>query len=165
MGSFRDRIYHRIYSIDFPTQTRTRPMEVIAVGISRSGTESLREALQMLGISPTWHGYDSLLRPSSLQAWYHLQTRKWRHGREGGKPTTDMKLSRGDFDKIIGSQVGITDLPAAAFARELIAAYPEAKVILNVRSDRQRWACSFAETLGVFEKDRWDWDWCKSWFR
>ena len=76
-----------------------------------------------------------------------------------------MKLCRDDFDKVIGDQVGITDLPAATFARELIAAYPKAKVILNVRNDRQRWASSFAETLGELERDRLDWDWCKSWFR
>lgn len=75
-----------------------------------------------------------------------------------------LKVTREDFDNIIGHCVGISDLPGAAFARELIAAYPEAKVILNTRSDMAAWHKSFDSTLGTFDRDPMNWDWCKSWF-
>jgi hypothetical protein len=73
-------------------------------------------------------------------------------------------VTREDFDVILGSCVGVSDLPAAAFARELIAAYPEAKVILNSRGDMEGWRRSFEVTLGRFDGDKLDWEWCKSWF-
>jgi len=46
----------------------------------------------------------------------------------------------------------------------LIAAYPEAKVILNTRSDMAGWYSSFESTIGTFDKDPKNWDWCKRWF-
>jgi hypothetical protein len=55
-------------------------------------------------------------------------------------------------------------LPGAAFARELVAAYPEAKVILNTRSDMGPWFRSFGATIGTFDQDPKNWEWCKSWF-
>jgi len=73
-------------------------------------------------------------------------------------------VTREDFDAIIGHCAGISDLPGATFARELIAAYPEAKVILNTRSDMAAWYASFESTIGTFDKDPKDWGWCKSWF-
>jgi len=73
-------------------------------------------------------------------------------------------VTREDFDAIIDHCAGISDLPGATFARELIAAYPEAKVILNTRSDMAAWYASFESTIGTFDKDPKDWGWCKSWF-
>jgi hypothetical protein len=46
----------------------------------------------------------------------------------------------------------------------LVAAYPEAKVILNSRGDMEGWRRSFEVTLGRFDGDKLDWEWCKSWF-
>jgi len=166
MPTLKDRIYHTLYATFHPPQTRTQPMQVLAVGISRSGTESLRNALHTLGIEHTWHGYDSILPPYSLEEWYKLAAKKYLEPAATGADAdpNGLKITREDFDVVLGSCVGVSDLPAAAFARELIAAYPEAKVILNSRGDMEAWRRSFESTLGTFDGDRLDWDWCKSWF-
>ncbi|KAE8405571.1 hypothetical protein BDV37DRAFT_89837 [Aspergillus pseudonomiae] len=151
-----DPLYHTLYNLPSPSQKRTQPMQVLAVGISRSGTESLREALHMLDINHTHHGFDTILPPSSLQATYRLLQKKYT-----GPPTT---LTASDFDTVLGGCVGVTDLIAAEFAPELIAAYPDAKVILNVRRDLDGWYKSMQLTMGYFDRNPVDWDWCKSWF-
>lgn len=165
MGDFKDWLIDQVYGIDHPPRQRKQPLAVIAVGISRSGTESLREALHILGIEHTWHGFDSILPPSCLQQWYKLAIKKWKTVTSEDPKATEPKISREDFDNIIGHCAGITDLPAAAFARELIAAYPEAKIILNTRVDLADWYSSFDATMGLFDRNPVDWDWCKSWFR
>ena len=164
MNVFKDRVYHNLYATNYPQQTRTQPMQVIAVGISRSATESLQQALHMLGVEHVWHGYDVLLPPFCLEALYRLAVKKYRDPPSGKALDTGLKISREDFDAVIGHCVGVSDLPAAAFARELIAAYPEAKVILNTRSDMAAWYKSFDATLGKFDSDPKDWEWFKSWF-
>jgi hypothetical protein len=164
MGAFRDHIYHTLYATNHPRQTRTQPMQVIAVGISRSATESLQQALHTLGIKHVWHGYDSILPPYCLEAWYKLVVKKRRSRPSESSLTDGLKVTREDFDAIIGHCAGISDLPGATFARELIAAYPEAKVILNTRSDMAAWYSSFESTIGTFDQDPKNWDWCKSWF-
>lgn len=45
-----------------------------------------------------------------------------------------------DFDPLIGHSVAVTDAVASVFAAELIAAYPEAKVVLNYRRDLDAWS-------------------------
>ncbi|KAB8223157.1 hypothetical protein BDV33DRAFT_228634 [Aspergillus novoparasiticus] len=151
-----DALYHTLYNLPPPSQKRTQPMQVLCVGISRSATESLREALHTLGIKHTHHGFDTILPPSSLQATYRLLQKKYT-----GPPTT---LTASDFDTILGHCVGVTDLIAAEFAPELIAAYPDAKVILNTRRDLDGWYKSMQATMGYFDRNPVDWDWCKSWF-
>ena len=42
-------------------------------------------------------------------------------------------FEKADWDKLLGHCQAVCDLPAAAFGPELIAAYPEAKVILTNR--------------------------------
>ncbi|KAE8359238.1 hypothetical protein BDV27DRAFT_168713 [Aspergillus caelatus] len=151
-----DPLYHTLYNLPPPSPKRTQPMQVLAVGISRSGTESLREALHILGIKHTHHGFDTILPPSSLQATYRLLQKKYT-----GTPSP---LTASDFDTVLGNCVGVTDLIAAEFAPELIAAYPEAKVILNTRRDLDGWYKSMQLTMGYFDRNPVDWDWCKSWF-
>ncbi|KAI0377368.1 hypothetical protein F5Y04DRAFT_179907 [Hypomontagnella monticulosa] len=52
----------------------------------------------------------------------------------------------------------------ALFAPELIAAYPDAKVVLNVRRDVDAWYRSFESTMGVFDENPVNLDWVSSWF-
>ncbi|KAB8069394.1 hypothetical protein BDV29DRAFT_51256 [Aspergillus leporis] len=152
-----DNLYHVLYALPSPAQERTQPMQVLAVGIPRSGTESLREALHILDIKHTHHSFDTILRPpSSLQATYRLLQKKYTD-----QPYT---ITAEAFDTILGSCVGVTDLLAAEFAPEIIVAYPDAKVILNVRKDCDGWYRSMQQTMGYFDRNPVDWDWCKSWF-
>ncbi|KAH8647150.1 hypothetical protein BX600DRAFT_518435 [Xylariales sp. PMI_506] len=149
-----------IYGGPMPQQKRKEPMQILCVGISRSGTESLREALTKLGY-PTYHGWDTLLPPRfQLQSWYQLCKRKYDDHPTGAAA----RFTAADFDPIIGHCTAIADLPAAVFAAELIAAYPDAQVILNKRDDLDAWYRSFDSTIGVFDRNPINMDWVLSWF-
>jgi hypothetical protein len=162
MSWIPDPILHALYGVRRETQTqtapphRTKPMQVLAVGISRSATESLREALHILGLEHTHHGFDTILPPYDLEEIYRLLRRKYTPG--------NPKLTATDFDTFLSDCVGVSDLHAAEFARELISAYPDAKVILNTRSDLDAWYASMEATMGYFDRNPVDWDWVKSWF-
>ncbi|KAK2596125.1 hypothetical protein QQS21_006472 [Conoideocrella luteorostrata] len=71
-------------------------------------------------------------------------------------------LTASDFDQVIGHCAAITDHAAAAFALDLIAAYPEAKIILNVRGDVGAWHKSVMQTLMPLHRS-WMF-WLRSWF-
>lgn len=51
------------------------------------------------------------------------------------------------FDKVLARCEAVTDIPAVWFSHELLAAYPDARVILNRRRDVKDWKRSFAETV------------------
>lgn len=157
-----DGVFHYLYGLPPATTTkRTEPMQVLAVGISRSGTDSLREALHVLGFNHTFHGFDTIVPPSSLEAIYRLLQKKYNSVPRSGETK---KLTAEDFDTVLSGCVGVSDLFAAEFAPELVAAYPDAKVILNVRRDLDSWYTSMQQTMGYFDKNPIDWDWFKSWF-
>lgn len=160
--AFTDSILHFVYGLPPPTiGTRKCQMQVLAVGISRSGTDSLREALHILGVNHTHHGFDTILPPSSLEAIYKLLQKKYNTATKTG---ATKKLTAEDFDTVLLNSVGVSDLFAAEFAPELIEAYPNAKVILNLRRDLDGWQSSVQNTMVYFDKNPMDWDWCKSWF-
>lgn len=136
-----------------PPQTRTKPMKVLALGMSRSGTESLRRALQMLGYDHVYHGFDIFEPgPPTWRDWVMLGRRKY--GMHGSAESGDSGLGRDDFDAILGHSEAVTDQPCTLFAAELIRAYPEALVVLN-RRDVDPWyqsACKVFTplTTGLF---------------
>ncbi|OAA71436.1 hypothetical protein ISF_01987 [Cordyceps fumosorosea ARSEF 2679] len=149
-----DHIKNSLYNLDVTPRTRTTPMRVLAVGPSRSGTGSLREALIQLGYDHTYHGFDTVLHPPDDILWHRLRLKRERLG--------PGSLTAADFDQVIGHCAAITDHAAAAFALDLIAAYPDAKVILNVRKDVDAWHRSVAETLIPLHRS-WAF-WVRSWF-
>ena len=55
---------------------------------------------------------------------------------------------RKEFDKLLGHCQAVSDIPAILFAKELIEAYPEAKVILTYRNF-DSWYKSCAESIDV----------------
>jgi hypothetical protein len=60
-----------------PPRARTKPMEVICVGMPRSGTESLQHALIKLGYNHTFHGWDiTFEEPNYSQQWVRLCRKK-----------------------------------------------------------------------------------------
>lgn len=68
-------------------------------------------------------------------------------------PNSKPILTAGDFDTVIGHCAAITDLDAAVFAHDLIRAYPDAKVILIVRRDRDAWCRSVQSTILPLKND------------
>jgi hypothetical protein len=56
-------------------------------------------------------------------------------------------IPKEDLDTILGDYTSLADFPCAVFAEDLIAAYPDAKVILSVRDSPDVWWRSFNDTV------------------
>lgn len=111
-------------------------MEVIGVGFGRTGTTSLKQALDILGFGPTYHTREIFKDPSRLASWADATAR-----------------GTADWDVIFDGYHSTVDWPAAAFWRELVDYYPEAKVILTVR-DPLAWQRSCMRTIFMgYRKD------------
>ena len=104
-------------------------MKVIGAGFGRTGTTSLKSALEILGFGPCYHMFEVFDHPNHIPLW-ELAGR--------GQPVDFVRLFQG-----WGSAV---DWPASAFYQELMELYPEAKVILGVR-DPERWYQSCLATI------------------
>lgn len=97
-------------------------------------------AFETLGI-PSYHWVKMVENPPDTVLWAEALESKF-------DPTKQnrMALDRGDFDHLMGHVGACTDQPAAVMAEELVAAYPEAKVIL-VERDVDKWYESFSSTV------------------
>ena len=126
-----------------PARTRTKPLKVICVGPPRTATESLKEGLTKLGFE-AYHGWDILFeQPNRAQGWTRLARRKWLNEAPG------LPITAAEFDELMGHADAVVDAPGSCFAAEMIAAYPDAKVILGTRSrnDLDSWMRSLEESL------------------
>jgi hypothetical protein len=150
-------------------------MLVLCVGLPRTGTESLQQALLRLGYDHTYHGWDVIYDEAGCYApgWVALARRKWyasssedegeefSGGSGGGGTKGGTVITADDFDALLGHCVAVTDAAASVFAAEMVAAYPEAKVVLNRRRDLDAWERSLRGTL-VGVNESWGF-WVASW--
>ncbi len=105
------------------------PLQVIGTGFGRTGTDSMRTALNMLGVGPTHHMLELSDRPELYRLWIELA--------HGAKP---------DWEALFDGYRACMDWPSACYWRELIALNPDARVILTWRSAESWWA-SFEKTI------------------
>jgi len=111
---------------------------VVGAGLPRTGTTSLKEGLDLLGLGPCYHMSEVII---------HSQQHVW-------KSVADLKAQgkKVDWDRVF-SGISIPtyrsglDFPMSAYYRELLEYYPNSKVILTVR-EPEKWYNSFYETVG-----------------
>jgi len=108
-------------------------LQVIGAGFGRTGTASLRDALERLGFGPCDHMRENFAHPERFPLWEAALRCK-----DAGEPI--------DWRPLLDGFRAIMDFPGAYFWRELIAAHPRAKVILTVR-DPERWYDSIRATI------------------
>ena len=138
--------------IDSYPLRRTKPMRVLCLGQSRTGTMATITALTKLGYSP-FHMAVALGSPkTNLSLWSEALNAKFKGQ---GK-----KWGREEFDKLLGPFDALADVPAICFVEELVEAYPEAKVILTNR-DVDSWLNSMDQTGGHIL--RWNWETISKW--
>jgi len=118
--------------------TRKVPMKVLILGLGRTGTASMRAAMQQLGYVDTYHMMScSIENPPDALLWMDALRAKYDGIGE---------FTRKDWDKLLGNCQAVCDWPAIAFAKELIEAYPDAKVVLTNR-DVDSWHASTMRTV------------------
>lgn len=96
-------------------------LDVVGAGFGRTGTLSLKLALERLGLGPCHHMRELIDRPGQVALWD--------------------RVARGqtaDWDEVYRGYRATVDWPGARYWRQLAAHFPQAKVILTVR-DPRRW--------------------------
>ncbi len=103
-------------------------VKLIGAGLPRTATLTLKIALEMIGAGPCYHMANVLTDTSRVPQW------------------ADALDGRADWDKIFEGFEATVDYPGAYFYREIMDAFPDAKVLLSVR-DGESWARSMHDTI------------------
>lgn len=105
----------------------------------------MREALQILLGGPVYHAFELIDHIDHCAHWESAINAKYNKEQY---PNTSPGLNASNIDNLLplGNYVGVTDMPAIVFSTELIAAFPNAKVVL-VERDIEKWYTSFDETI------------------
>ena len=106
------------------------PLRVVGAGLGRTGTHSLKLALEQLLDGPCYHMMETFGRPDDIPVW---------HAAVNGATT--------DWASFLADYVATVDWPAAAFWRELSDTYPDAVVLLSSRSSAEAWYQSAHDTI------------------
>ncbi|MEK6482027.1 sulfotransferase family protein [Catalinimonas sp. 4WD22] len=104
-------------------------LKVIGFGLGRTGTYSLKTALEALQLGPCHH----MERVAQNMP---VQLPLWNEALDNSP----------NFEAIYAGMQSAVDWPTAAFYQELYATYPNAKFILTHRS-KESWAESFGSTI------------------
>lgn len=105
------------------------PLSIIGAGFGRTGTMSLKLALDQLGFGPCYHMIEVFKNPKAPDYW---------EAAADGKPV--------DWEEVFAGYGSTVDWPGATFYKQLADAYPDAKVILTVR-DAEAWFASTQATI------------------
>ncbi|MBT8449302.1 MAG: hypothetical protein KJO69_06410 [Gammaproteobacteria bacterium] len=104
-------------------------MQIIGTGVGRTGTYSLKLALNQLGFGPCHHMEEVLHNmPTQVPLW------------------TAAVNDKADWSAIYDGYPSAVDWPTAGFFRELVATYPDAKFVHTERN-AESWADSFGGTI------------------
>ena len=113
---------------------------VIGVGFGRTGTLSLKLALERLGFAPCEHITNLFDASARVDRWLEAVRRK-----AAGTPI--------DWSLLFDGYWATVDWPGAYFWRELVVAMPDVPVVLTVR-DPDRWYASAAGTILRLDEPR-----------
>ena len=104
-------------------------LDVVGAGFGRTGTLSLKRALEQLGFGPCHHMEEVQAHPETMDF--------WRRAAEGEKV---------DWEEIYKDYRATVDWPGCHFYKQLAGTYPDAKVLLSVRPP-EKWLASMKDTI------------------
>jgi Sulfotransferase domain len=104
-------------------------LKVVGAGFGRTGTLSLKAALEKLVFGPCYHMAEVFPRPDHIAKWHRLA---FEH--------------QMDWDELFHGFNATVDWPSARWWREIAAHFPAAKVLLSVR-DPEGWYKSMVDTI------------------
>lgn len=105
-------------------------LQVIGAGLAKTGTSSLKLALERLLGGACYHMVDVFAHPEHIRIW---------HDAIGGHPP--------DWDMFLSGYLTAINLPISAFWRELAAKNPDARIVLSVRDSAEQWWDSWSHTV------------------
>jgi Sulfotransferase domain len=108
-------------------------LKVINAGLGRTGTTSLKAALERLGYGPSYHMFDVIGSADRLEQWEKIVC----------------DAQRPDWEAVFDGFTSAADGPSALYYGPIMEAFPEAKIILTIR-DPEAWYQSTYDTLYQF---------------
>ena len=111
----------------------------------RYPSPALCMALKHLGFEDTYHMVCLFENPPNIDLWHDAFLAKFKGQ---GEP-----FGKADWDQLLGRHQAVADLPTSAFVPELLAAYPDAKLILTPREENS-WYDSCQWTIHTVAKSR-----------
>jgi hypothetical protein len=104
-------------------------MKVIGAGFGRTGTMSLKGALEQLGFGPSFHMIDVARYPELLP--------QWQAAADG---------ESADWAKVFEGWESTVDWPACTYWEQIWETFPDAKVLLSVR-EPESWYASCKKSI------------------
>jgi hypothetical protein len=104
-------------------------MKVIGAGFGRTGTMSLKGALEQLGFGPSFHMIDVARYPELLP--------QWQAAADGDSA---------DWTQVFEGWESTVDWPACTYWEQIWETFPDAKVLLSVR-DSESWYASCQKSI------------------
>lgn len=105
-------------------------LRVVGAGLPRTGTLSLKVALEDLLDEPCYHMAELFDHPGHLAFW-----------------RTASDADRGAWREFFAGYGATVDFPAGLFWRELMTAFPDAPVLLSIRDSPESWYRSMDKTI------------------
>ncbi len=106
-------------------------LKIVGAGVGRTGTHSLKIALEQLLGGTCHHMVEMFVRPDQVASFI---------GAIDGAPT--------DWSAVMNDFTAMVDFPGSLFWREIAAAFPDAPVLLSSR-DAEGWYKSASNTIFV----------------
>ncbi len=108
-------------------------ISVIGAGYGRTGTKSLKLALEELGFDTCYHMEELLRNPEGVKHWKNA-----------------MDNNSVDWDTLFSGYHSIVDFPGCIYYKELANHYPDSKIILSLR-EPESWYHSVYTTIFSFD--------------
>jgi len=97
-------------------------LRVVGAGLGRTGTHSLKLALEQLLGGPCYHMFEVFQHPADIE--------QWQRAADGDMP---------DWHQLLADYKATVDWPASAYWHELADAFPDAVVLLSTRPTDEWW--------------------------
>ena len=107
-------------------------VRILGAGFGRTGTNSLKDALELLGFGPCYHMYEVAKNPSHVNIWNRAIDEK-----------------EVDWQDLFKEYQSAVDWPTVSFLPELLHEYPHAKVVLTLR-DPEQWFETASNTIRLW---------------
>jgi len=110
-------------------------LRVIGAGLGRTGTHSLKLALERLLGAPCYHMAEIFQRPQDIPIW---------HAAANGE--------RVDWHALFADYAAAVDWPPAAFWPQIADAFPDAIIVLSVRDAAGWWKSASSTILATYQR-------------
>ena len=119
-------------------------LKVIGAGLGRTGTTSLKLALELLLGGSCFHFLEYGRRPELMQPWLNFVGSYDRYEAADGK----FEIPGSKWKTLLPGYTACVDEPGSYYWRQLSQAFPQALIVLSLR-DAQSWFDSVSHVHGI----------------